>query len=263
CTQLSLAQCALLAGLPQAPNHLRPDRYPDRAKLRRDHVLNRMLALGLISATEYAQAIAEPIDAKWRPLPHDQASFTPLQTIAASHRGQVIRTTIDPAVQQQAEQIAQQGLSQLGSSDVDAIAIVALDTKTSELRAAVSFSSTAHDVDLTRAHRSTGSTLKPFIYSAAFDAGVCSPQTVLNDAPDSFGGYSPQNYDHHFRGQLTAAEALAASRNLPAMSVLSRVGVPRCIEIMSAIGLRTLSRTPDRYGLPLAIGGADASAMEI
>jgi penicillin-binding protein 1C len=146
---------------------------------------------------------------------------------------------------------------------VSAAAVVVLDSQTAELLAAVSISDDAPRVDLTRTARSTGSTLKPFIYAAAFDAGVCTPQTELNDTPAAWAGYAPTNYDREFRGTLSAAEALAESRNLPAMTVLSRVGVRRAVDVMGAMGLTTLSRTPDRFGLPLAIGGAEATPMEL
>jgi membrane carboxypeptidase/penicillin-binding protein PbpC len=256
----------MLAGVPQAPNRLRPDRFPDLAKARRDHVLDRMLALGMISPTRHEQAIAEPIDARAIPLPQSSGDAGYLPTalsIAAVCRGQMVQTTIDPAVQSQAARIAHDRLEQLTPSGVSAAAVVVLDSQTAELLAAVSISDDAPRVDLTRTARSTGSTLKPFIYAAAFDAGVCTPQTELNDTPAAWAGYAPTNYDREFRGTLSAAEALAESRNLPAMTVLSRVGVRRAVDVMGAMGLTTLSRTPDRFGLPLAIGGAEATPMEL
>jgi penicillin-binding protein 1C len=268
CSQLSLSQCALLAGLPQSPNRLRPDRFPDRARIRRDHVLNRMLALHVISLLRHDEALSEPIDAKWLPLPQDAPELRdgargPLASIAQRFRAQTTRTTLSRGIETQAIRIARQKLDELQPCGVDSSAVVVLDTRTAELLAAVSLSTSAPDADLTRSPRSTGSVLKPLIYTAAFDAGVCAPQTVLDDAPGAWTGYSPANYDRRFRGQLTAAEALAESRNLPAMQVLSRVGVSHCVQVMSAMGLATLSRTPDRYGLPLAIGGAEATPMEI
>ncbi len=268
CRQLSLAQCALLAGLPQSPNRLRPDRYPQAARLRRDRVLDRMLALAMISRQRYDEAVAEPVDAKWIALPQSspeirEGALAPLATMAQAHRGQTLRTTIDSTIQRQATRAAKQRLDLLTDSGVGASAVVVLDTHSAELLATVSVSEDARGVDLTRCARSTGSTLKPFIYAAAFDAGVCTPQTQLTDAPAAWPGYEPANYDRQFRGEISAAEALAQSRNLPATTVLSRVGVSRCVDVMGAIGLRTLSRTPDRFGIPLAIGGAEATPMEL
>ncbi|HEX3357942.1 MAG TPA: penicillin-binding protein 1C [Tepidisphaeraceae bacterium] len=268
CNNLSLAQCALLAGLPQAPNRLRPDRFPDLAKIRRDHVLDRMLTLKMISSQRHDQALAETIDAKWNPLPQqsDSSSIGVLPaaiSIAELHRGQTTQTTIDLGIQKQAARITNDRLHQLAASGVSAAAVVILDTQTAQLLAAVSLSADAKNVDLTRASRSTGSTLKPFIYAAAFDAGLVTPESVLDDAPAAWPGYEPANYDRAFRGPLNPPAALAESRNIPAISLLSRVGIPRAINVMEALGLKTLARTPDRFGLPLAIGGAEATPLEL
>lgn len=118
-------------------------------------------------------------------------------------------------------------------------------------------------LDLTRRPRSTGSALKPLIYAAAFDAGSCSPDTLLDDAPAAWPGYAPANYDRQFRGSLSAADALAESRNIPAMLVLSRVGVERAVGVMDAAGLHGLARAERPYGLSLAVGGAEATPAEV
>jgi penicillin-binding protein 1C len=291
CSNLSLAESALLAGLPQAPNRLRPDRYPDRAKSRRDHVLARMLACAMIDQKRFDEAIAEPVNAAWHALPQDEVSgsqsfgtkkphgqeYQPmprnsspasgalpmLLRLASTHPGQTVLTTIDSSIQQQAFGLAEQHLMKVQSAGVNAIAVVVLDTASANCLAAVSISDGAKDLDLTVCPRSTGSTLKPFIYAAAFEAGVCTPQTVLDDSPAAWAGYAPADYDHKFRGQVTAAEALADSRNIPAMRVLADVGVQHAVGVMEAAGFKTLARSPRNYGLSLAIGGANATPMEL
>jgi penicillin-binding protein 1C len=274
CRELSLGQAALLAGLPQSPNRFRPDRFPDRARARRDHVLDRMLACGMISDAQRREAGQEPIDVVWRGLPQDlfDAEKTPnalmpsLARLAREHPGETIRTTIDAATQRQAEAATHSMLASLRDSKVAAAAVVVLDTVSGECLASVSCCTDAEskDVDFTVRPRSSGSTLKPFIYAAAFDAGICSPATLLDDSPAAWaGGYEPANYDRDFRGPMTAAEALAQSRNVPALVLLSKVGVQRAVEVMRGMGLETLAKTPQRYGLPLAIGGAEVTAMEL
>jgi penicillin-binding protein 1C len=271
CCELSLGQAALLAGLPRSPNRLRPDRYPQLAKARRNHVLDRMLACGMITVDQRREAGDEPIDAQWRPLPQETAAadglLPALTRLAESHPGQTLRINIDPQVQRQCALAAEETLRELGPSHVNAAAVVVLDTPSGNCLASVSLATAgamgAHAVDLTQCSRSSGSTLKPFIYAAAFDLGICSPATVLEDAPGDWAGYEPANYDHGFRGRMTASEALAQSRNLPAIALLSRVGAGRAVELLRAAGFSTLSRTPDRYGLPLAVGGADVTPMEL
>jgi membrane carboxypeptidase/penicillin-binding protein PbpC len=190
-----------------------------------------------------------------------------LANLATQYPGQILHTTINANSQRQATVAAQKTLEHLTASHITAVAVVILDTPTGNCLAAVSLTSdiqkSAAQIDLTTRPRSTGSTLKPFIYAAAFDAGICTPQSIINDTPTAWAGYEPSDYDRDFRGPLTAAGALAQSRNIPALLLLSKVGIPRAIQIMSAMGLKTLAKTPDQYGLPLAIGGADATPLEL
>jgi penicillin-binding protein 1C len=271
CRELSIGQAALLAGLPQSPNRSRPDRFPQIARVRRDHVLDRMVACGMLTVAQRNEAANEPIDAQWRALPQEAAGedgLLPAMTrLALSHPGQRLRVNIDPRVQRMCALAARSTLAELAPSHIGAAAVVVLDTPTGKCLASVSLVSeedeSAAAVDLTQCARSSGSTLKPFIYAAAFEMGICTPRTMLEDAPGDWSGYEPANYDRGFRGTMPASEALAQSRNLPAIGLLSRVGVDRAVELMAAAGFSTLSRTPDRYGLPLAIGGAEVTPMEL
>jgi penicillin-binding protein 1C len=175
----------------------------------------------------------------------------------------VVQTTIDRNLQKAVADLAKLHLAELPTSSSDlAAAVIVLDTATGECVAAVNTGPAAGELDLTHRRRSTGSTLKPFIYALAFEEGVCGQETLLNDGQVSFAGYTPRNFDRAFRGQLPAREALAQSRNIPAMDLLSRVGVPRTSRLLSDLGLRQ-ANDPDRYGLTLAVGGAAASPIEI
>jgi penicillin-binding protein 1C len=272
CKSLSLGQAALLAGLPQSPNRLRPDRYPQRALARRNHVLDRMLACGMIAPNQRDEAAAEPIGATWRPLPQDRVAddlppadgaLPALLKLTPSRNNGIVRTTLDAVTQRQAALAAQEHLRSWRSSGISAAAVVVLDTQTSQCLATVSLGSADGSIDLAERPRSTGSVLKPLIYAAAFDAGIVTPESVLLDSPTAWPGYQPADYDRSFRGPLTAAEALAQSRNIPALVVLSKVGIEPAIGVMDACGLHGLARHPNRYGLSLAIGGAEASPMEV
>jgi penicillin-binding protein 1C len=265
CSQLSLAEAALLAGLPQNPNRLRPDRFPERAKSRRDHVLRRMLDLAMITETDFREAVNEPLHVAWHPLPQmkDDGSLPTLLRIAELYRGQYVQLTLDPTIQQTSNNLTREHLARLDASNISAAAVVVLDTESGEVLASVSCTMRSSKVDLTSSRRSTGSTLKPFIYAAAVDAGILSMSSKLDDHPRAWANYLPANFDRAYRGELTAAEALAESRNIPAMTVLSRVGVSRAINVMGGCGVRSVTYSPQRYGLPLAIGGAEASPLEI
>jgi penicillin-binding protein 1C len=271
CADLSLGQAALLAGIPQSPARLRPDRFPQAALARRDHVLERMLACGMITENQRKEASAELIDAGWKNLPQDtpeEIGLLPtLARLAHESPGQLIHTTIDMDLQRRATAAVEDQLNVLSPSHVSAAAAVVLDISTGQCLTAISRAidrpDDAVDLDLTIRPRSSGSTLKPFIYAAAFDAGICTPQTILNDSPVAWAGYEPGNYDRQFNGPMPAAEALSQSRNAPALVVLSKVRVERAVEVMRGCGLATLAKTPERYGLSLAIGGAEVTPMEL
>jgi penicillin-binding protein 1C len=268
CANLSLGECALLAGLPQSPNRHRPDRHLERAARRRDVVLDRMLACGMITGAQHDQARHEPVWARWHVLPqdgHDDGSlptFVTLSDIGQDDAG-VVKTSLDARVQRQVAAATRDHLDRLRASGVSSAAIVVLDSATSECLAAVSLSDASKRVDLTRRPRSTGSVLKPFIYAAAFEAGTCSASTILDDSPAAWPGYMPEDYDHAFKGQMTAADALAESRNIPAMVVLARTGIAHTIGLMQSAGLQTLGASRREYGLSLAVGGAEATPMEV
>ena len=265
-SQLSLAQAALLAGLPQSPNRLRPDRFPARARKRRDHVLDRMLVCGSIDRKQFDEAKREPISvlAERRDgVGPANGALPTLVSISQNSGGGIITVSLDSGIQQTAFRDAQQGLNELSSNAIDSFAVVVLDTANAQCLAAVSIGPKGSKIDLTSRPRSTGSTLKPLIYAAAFDAGICTPDTILNDAPAAWAGYAPSDCDKEFKGPISAANALAESRNIPALCVLKEIGVEPAIEIMQEAGLRSLGRQPARYGLSLAIGGAEATPMEI
>lgn len=266
CGDLSLAQAALLAGLPQSPNRLRPDRHPEAALARRHHVLECMRATGAISDRDFSVADAEPVDARWLALPQRQnanGALPALASAAAHHPGETVRTTLDPRVQQAASAIAREQLQKWRVSGVDSAAVVVLEVPTGHILASVSVSGRAGAVDLTRRARSTGSLLKPFVYAAAFRDGLIGPADVLVDSPKAWAGYTPVNFDREYRGALTAAEALAQSRNIPAMTVLAKVGVDEALATMARAGVATPARSHRDFGLALAIGGAEATPLEI
>ena len=272
CRNLTLSQAALLAGLPQRPSALRPDRHPGPALARRDHVLRCMLECGTITQQEHDNAKAEAIVAGWSPLPQDRADRSPqadgalstLLRIGGRTTSGEMRTTLDLNLQRQAAAAANETLAHLAPAQVNTAAIVVLDTRTAECRASVSLTrGLSPGVDFTAQRRSTGSVLKPFIYAAAFEAGTCSPGEILIDLPTAWPGYAPNNYDRHFAGRMTAADALAQSRNIPALLVLEKVGVAEAVSVMDRLGLAGLARARRFYGLSLAIGGAEASPVEI
>ncbi|MEK7866167.1 MAG: penicillin-binding protein 1C, partial [Planctomycetota bacterium] len=260
---LSLAEAALLAGLPQSPSRLRPDRHPDAARARRDRVLARMREQGLIGEAEEAEACAEPVVVR----PETRILLAPHLSLAAARlqpRCARVRTTIDPAVQEAAERALAFHLARI---DSDGAAAVVLDNATGDVLAYVGspdFLDERGDgqVDAASSPRSPGSSLKPFLFALAFEDGETAPERLLSDAPLAHSSYRPENCDGGSSGPVTAREALVRSLNLPAVRLLGSVGVDRLVATLCGCGVGTLT-DPDRYGLSLVLGGGEVTLIEL
>ncbi len=255
--RLSTAEAALLVALPQSPETRRPDRYPERAKRARARVLKRLAAAGLVTPSEAVQAreAALPLERKLFPIHAAHLAEDERRASPAEHR---ISLTIDGRLQASLEQLARERGRGLDAKL--SIAIVAIDNATGELRASVGgidyFSDEkAGAIDLTRALRSPGSALKPFIYALAFDNGIAHPETMLEDRPARYGSYAPENFDLGFQGMVTARKALQNSLNVPAVELLSAVGPQRFLSRLRDTGATIALPQEDAPGLAIGLGG--------
>ena len=264
--QLSPGEAALLVALPRSPETLRPDRHPDRARLARDAVLERMQAKGIISRTTLAEARAEPVPEQRLALPF-HAPHLAAQLRVANPGAPVQPTTIDPLLQRQVEALLRREAAALDPSAT--LAALVVDNRERAVIAYVGnadFASVARrgTLDMARAVRSPGSALKPFIYALAFDRLIIHPQTVLDDRPRHFGDYAPADFDGTFQGEVSAAEALRYSLNVPAVAVLDRLGPLRFTGALAVAGIRLhLPRPEAEPGLAVALGGAGLSLFDL
>lgn len=263
--QLSLAEAALLAGVPQSPSRGRPDRHPERAKRRQAYVLERMEACGFITAQEREEAWAQPVVARSGPYPFRAPHFCDWVGVPArAAADSTVRTTLDWEMQQVAEGILRR---RLRNRAADGGAIVVLDVKTGAVRALVGSpqyaDGRAGQVNGAVAARAAGSTLKPFAYAMALDRGLVTPATMLMDVPTRFRDFDPRNFSLEFRGWVSVRDALVASLNLPAIEVERRVGQERFHATLRELGLSTLSRPAARYGLGLVLGNAEVRLLEL
>jgi penicillin-binding protein 1C len=256
--QMSHAEAALLAVLPQSPSSYRPDRHPDVARRARDKVLRRMQDNGMWSAADVADARIEPVAARSLRSPLDAALLA-----ERLHRQQPgerrIVTTIDANLQRAMEDRVGEYLSRLPSRTSAAVLVV--DNATLEARVYVGTAEFADPrrlghVDMVRASRSPGSTLKPFLYGLALDDGLITSQSLLVDAPQDFGGYRPANFDEAFRGPVSVAQALQMSLNVPAVDVLDRVGASRFVARLANGGIDLQFPSGGTPNLAVILGGA-------
>jgi penicillin-binding protein 1C len=273
---LSLAECALLAGLPQAPTRLNPHRNWSAAKKRQAYVLDRMVTLQFITAAQAESAKNEPLRLRqWTGgflAPHFVEHFLQKKASAESSLpSHVQRTTLDLELQQACERLMKLRLAELKNQQVHEAAVIVLDNRTNGILAMVGspdfFSSQSGQVNGTLAARSAGSTLKPLTYALALEAGD-SPATIVDDLPVEFvtssGIYEPKNYDQRAYGPMSYREALGNSLNLSAVKVLQRLGGPeKLYRVMLDLGMTTLTQPSESYGLGLTIGNSEVTLFEL
>jgi len=258
------AEMALLIALPQAPEARRPDRHPVAARAARDRVLTLMQRAGLISATRAAEGRQVAIQTR-APFPYS-APHAAEALVAAHPREGVIHSTLDARLQRDLEALARR---QVAGLERDAqIAIMAVHLETREVRARVGGAGRERAggyIDMTRAIRSPGSALKPFLYAIAFDEGIAAPETLVRDAPRRFGGYLPENFDRRFHGDVTLEDALRHSLNLPAVATLERIGANRFHASLRRAGadVRLPRRADSEPGLALALGGVGMTLEDL
>ena len=265
-SRLTAAEAALLVVLPQAPSRLRPDRFPDRARAARDKVLARMNHLGVLNAQQMEEARQEPLPRQLRRLP-SLAPHLANRLRAARPDQATHRTFIDARLQQALETLALQQQSALEADSSLAMLVVAhRDRRVLAYVGASDFHAAgrAGQVDMARAVRSPGSTLKPLVYGLGFDDLLIHPETMIEDAPTRFGDYSPTNFHNTYAGQLTVREALQQSLNIPAVAVLDQVGPARLATRLREVGLPLhWSAAHPQPGLPLALGGVGMTLEEL
>ena len=264
-TRLSQAEAALLAVLPQSPSRLRPDRHPDAARAARDKVLARMVALGVWTPAQVEEARIEPVVARSLQPPLSAALLAE-RLRQRQPRAARIESTVDADLQRTLEERVASYFSQLPART--SAALLVIDNASMEARAYVG-SVTFGDkerlghVDMVQAWRSPGSTLKPFLYGLALDDGLIHSESLLVDAPQSFGGYRPGNFDAAFNGPIGAAEALRLSLNVPAVDLLDRVGPARFSARLANAGIALKYPRGAAPNLALILGGTGARLEDL
>jgi penicillin-binding protein 1C len=263
--RLSLAEAALLVALPQSPENRRLDRHPDVALKARDRVLDRMVEDGNVSQEDAVQAKAVPVPRLRRPMPI-LAPHSSDQAIATVKDTPVIRLTLDASLQKVLEALARDRAVALGSNI--SVALIAVDNESGDVLARVGSSDYFDDrragqVDMTRAVRSPGSTLKPFIYGLAFEDGFVHPESLIDDRPIRFGSYAPENFDMTFQGTVPVRKALQLSLNVPAIALLDRVGASRLSSRLKQAGVNLVLPKDEAPGLAMGLGGVGVTLQDL
>lgn len=267
-SDLSLAESALLAGLPQSPSLHNPRSNPKSALKRRNWILDRLASELSYDPNRIELAKKEPLNLYRHR--HDQVAPHLASTLRGDHR--TLTTTIDGSLQRKVNRIVHEELTRLKKSNAHHAAVVVLENATGEVLALVG-SGDFNDprggqINGTEAPRSAGSTLKPFTYLLAFEKRGRSPGSIIADIPTPYrteeGLDLPHNYDHKHYGPVTIRYALANSLNVSAMRTLNEVGGPAPLHtLLRKTGISTLNKPAAEYGLGLTIGNAEVTLSEL
>jgi penicillin-binding protein 1C len=265
---LSWAEAATLAVLPNNPALVHVSRNRARLQAKRDQLLRRLAAAGDLTPLDLDVALAEPLAAE----PHVLPDLAPhlLETLRAQYpKRHRLRSTLDARLQASAAAQVNEHSLVLSRQQVYNASAIVIDNVTFEVLAYIGNSNgidgdvRGHAVDIVRRPRSTGSILKPLLYAAMLEDGTLTPRMLLPDVPTHYEGFAPENFDHQYRGAVRADEALAHSLNVPAVRELKTYGVARFADLLRNAGMTTLSRPADDYGLTLILGGAEGNLWDI
>lgn len=254
--RLTPAQIALLVAIPQSPEARRPDRAVAAATDARDRVLARARRDGLIDNDQLRAARSEVVPAARRSFPA-LAPHMADRVLAETPGPSRHQLTLDKTLQIKLEQLAREVVAAQGARLQ--VALVVADHASGEILASVGSAAYQADqragfVDMTRAIRSPGSTLKPLIYGMAFDEGLAHPETLIEDQPSDFNGYRPQNFDHHYRGTIRIREALQQSLNIPVVALTEAMGPAKLLARLDQAGV-PYALPNGTAGLAIALGG--------
>jgi penicillin-binding protein 1C len=261
--ELSHAEAALLAVLPQSPSRLRPDRHPQRARAARDKVIERLHKFGVWDEATARMAKQEVVISLYRPQPMLAPLFAQRFKQSALTTG-ALKTTLQPGLQSALEARLAERMAQMPEGSSAAVLVV--ENATLAVRAYLGSADFRDEtryghVDMVRAQRSPGSTLKPFLYGFALDDGLIHSESLLTDAPQSFAGYRPGNFSGGFMGPVSAAEALQRSLNVPAVDLLDRLTPEKFAARLRNAGLKL--RHEGKPNLALILGGAATTLEEL
>jgi len=262
---LSWAQTAALAVLPNAPSLVFPGKNQPILRSKRDRLLRKLLENEVIDSTTYKLSLLEPLPGKAYDLPDVTPHLT--EDIKLQQKNAQWHTSIDYAIQKRVNTVVEQHLSQLKSNQIFNAAVLVADLDTGHVLAYTGNASDRttpfHYVDMVKSPRSTGSLLKPVLYASMLNEGELLPQQLVNDTPGQFGNYLPQNFTKEYSGAVPADIFIQKSLNVPAVRLLKDYGLERFLNKLQKLELSSINRNADYYGLPLILGGAESSLWEL
>jgi penicillin-binding protein 1C len=265
--QLSWAEAATLAVLPNAPALIFPGKNQELLLIKRNRLLQRLHEIGFFDDQALQLSFAEPLPQKPFPLPQ----ITPhlLNALMKSQgKGQRFHSTIDIKLQQNCSSIVEQHIRNLEGNLIHNAAVLVVEVSSGNVLTYIGNSKDnqnrhGNQVDIIAAPRSTGSILKPLLYAAMLKDGLLLPNSLVADIPIQFDGFSPKNYTESYDGAVPASRALSRSLNIPSVIMLREYGYARFYHLLKKLGFNHFTQPADHYGLSIILGGGEASLWDI
>ncbi len=264
-SNLTWAESAMLAVLPNNPGRIYPGRNSELLKQRRDHLLRQLAAFGFFCDETLVLSMYEPIPDGPGPIP-DLAPHLLDRLVAEGGKGTRLHTTVSSSLQQRVDGVMQRHHRMLSATGIHNMAVMVMETRSGKVRVYqgnVVGSDHNAAVDVIRARRSSGSILKPFLYAMMLDDGIILPGMLVRDIPLQVGNFRPENYSRQYSGAVPARMALSRSLNIPAVRLLHEYGVARFCDRMRLLGKSTLEQPASHYGLSVILGGAESRLWDL
>lgn len=263
--ELSWAETAALAVLPNAPSLVFPGKNHELLKAKRNRLLKRLMEQDYIDSLTFTLSLHEPLPGEPKPLPQ----LTPhllARVMISEKSGEQVKTTISKSLQERVGATVDRHHQRLAGNQIHNAAALVLEVETGNVVAYVGNvygSLHGNQVDIITSPRSTGSILKPFLYAAMLHEGLILPNTLIPDIPTQIGGFTPKNFFPDYDGAVPASRAISRSLNVPAVRMLQQYGVAPFHNLLTKLGLSTITRSPENYGLSLILGGAEATLWDL
>lgn len=266
---LSWAECATLAVLPNSPSLIYPGKNQFKLKQKRDKLLFKLYALNEIDKETYLLALDEPLPQKPFSLPNNSRHLLN-RAVNDFKEGNIFNTTINYELQQDALNIISKHANNLKQNEIHNVCALVIDINKNEVVSYIGNTPLkshnelhGEDVDVIISKRSTGSLLKPYLYSFMINDGELLPNMLIPDIPTQIAGYIPQNFNYTYDGAVPAKQALSRSLNIPAVKMLQNYTVPRFLKRLNQMGLNTINRSADDYGLSLILGSGESTLWDM
>jgi len=265
--QLSWGEVTTLAVLPNAPSLIYPGKNQEKLLQKRNRLLDKLKLKGEIDEETCDLAKSEPLPGS----PHSIPSIAPHlleRLVQEGYKGKRIRSTIRQELQEEVNRIVNAYYEVYQQNEIYNMAALVIDVENSQV---ISYTGNTNcktedcgfNVDIITAQRSTGSILKPFLYTFMLQDGAILPNTLVADIPTQIAGFSPKNFEESYDGMVAASEALARSLNIPAVRMLQDYGLESFYHHLKKLNLSTINKPANHYGLSLILGGAEATLWDL